>query len=174
MPDPVGVPDITASWADGMGDMQYMGRIKLPQLEYLKTPIELDHWANWFFHIFMDTNSSVPHYKHAPSRLASAYAGTAVYANWVFEDPAIKDPTVWTRGIPTSPQRVGPSKGKFCMDTKKTDMCSDISVDTFPPRGEPAPHDVASLQAGEQPPPFFPSMHALAERVQQRAAQLLI
>merc|ERR1719331_1271154 len=78
MPDPV-----------GMANMQYMGRIKLPQLEYLNVPIELDHWANWFFHIFMDTNKSVPHYGKGPSRLASAYAGTAVYDNWKFEDPNV-------------------------------------------------------------------------------------
>merc|ERR1711976_800852 len=42
MPDPVGVPDISASWAKGLANMQYMGRIKLPELEYLKVPIELD------------------------------------------------------------------------------------------------------------------------------------
>merc|ERR1719352_566340 len=84
-----------------MDKMQYMGRIKLPELEYLKKPIELDHWANWFFHIFMDTNKSVPHYGQAPSRLASAYAGLAVYGNWAMEDPKIKDPEVWRRVIPT-------------------------------------------------------------------------
>jgi len=177
MPDPVGVPDIEASWAQGMAGMQYMGRIKLPELEYLKTPIELDHWANWFFHIFMDTNSSMPHYKKAPSRLASAYAGTAVYNNWVFEDPAIKDPTVWVRGIPTSPQRVGPSKGLMCMDTKKSYMCSNITQHTFPPKGEPVPLGVSTIPAGQQPPPFFPSFRVLGEHLaemKQQAAQLLI
>merc|ERR1719258_995079 len=61
MPDPVGVPDTQAiAPAVGLANMQYMGRIKLPNLEYLNVPIELDHWANWFFHIFMDTNKSVP------------------------------------------------------------------------------------------------------------------
>merc|ERR1719444_355062 len=138
IPDPVGVPDIAASWAKGMSNMQYMGRIKLPKLEYLNTPIELDHWANWFFHIFMDTNKSVPHYGKAPSRLASAYAGTAVYDNWKLEDPKISDPTVWYRGIPTSPEKVGPSKGKYCMDTHKTPICSNISQKSFPPLPEPA------------------------------------
>merc|ERR1711953_566631 len=113
MPDPVGVPDISASWATGLAEMEYMGRIKLPKLEYIETEIELDHWASWFFHIFMDTNTSMPHYGKAPSRLASAYAGTAVYANWVMEDPKIKDPQVWKRGIPMEPEKVGPSKGKF-------------------------------------------------------------
>merc|ERR1712203_1027037 len=100
--------------------------------------IELDHWANWFFHIFMDTNKSMPHYGKAPSRLSSAYAGTAVYANWIMEDPKIRDPDVWHRGIPTEPEKVGPSKGKFCMDTHKDPMCADISQSTFPPKPEPA------------------------------------
>merc|ERR1712032_1075947 len=120
--------------------------------------------ANWFFHIFMDTNTSKPHYAKAPSRLASAYAGTAVYDNWVFEDPAIKDPTVWHRGIPKTAEKVGPSKGKFCMDTKKAAICSNISQVTFPPKGEHAqPSARESLQATQRAPPLFPSMHALVE-----------
>jgi len=54
MPDPVGVPDTQAyGVAKGMAGMQYMGRIRLPELEYLKVPIELDHWATWFFHILL-------------------------------------------------------------------------------------------------------------------------
>merc|ERR1719331_1326768 len=150
MPDPV-----------GMANMQYMGRIKLPQLEYLNVPIELDHWANWFFHIFMDTNKSVPHYGKGPSRLASAYAGTAVYDNWVFEDPKIRDPTVWHRGIPTSPERVGPSHGKYCMDTKKSPICSNISQASFPPAPEPAGSLSntgcgVEMQHAEMRSPFFP------------------
>merc|ERR1711953_423146 len=99
MPDPVGVPDISASWAKGMAGMQYMGRIKLPELEYIKVPIELDHWANWFFHIFMDTNKSAPHYGEAPTRISDnteggAKNGFSVYGRWQFGDPAIADPTV--------------------------------------------------------------------------------
>jgi hypothetical protein len=178
MPDPVGVPDSqNVGPAHGMENMQYMGRIKLPKLEYLNKPIELDHWANWFFHFFMDTNKSAPNYGKAPSRLASAYAGTAVYDNWVFEDPKITDPTVWTRGIPTSPQRVGPSAGKFCMDTQKSAICSDISQTSFPPAPEaagpqssegcaptPAKADIRS--------PFFPAMHKVVEAVEQAKAQL--
>eukprot|EP00933_Yihiella_yeosuensis_P050949 TRINITY_DN4875_c1_g2_i1.p1 TRINITY_DN4875_c1_g2~~TRINITY_DN4875_c1_g2_i1.p1 ORF type:complete len:560 (-),score=135.72 TRINITY_DN4875_c1_g2_i1:211-1890(-) len=158
MPDPVGVPDTQHAFAHGLGEMQYMGRIKLPELEYLKVPIELDHWASWFFHIFMDTNTSQPHYGKAPSRLASAYAGTAVYANWIMEDPKIRDPEVWHRGIPTSPEKVGPSKGKFCMDTHKSPMCSDISQATFPPKPEPAVEGskVAAKHAGSSGLPFFP------------------
>jgi len=60
IPDPVGVPDISASSATGMANMDYMGRIKLPKPEYLDVSIEFDHFANWFFHIFMDTNKRVP------------------------------------------------------------------------------------------------------------------
>jgi len=176
MPDPVGVPDTQASWAHGMDEMQYMGRIKLPELEYLKVPIELDHWASWFFHIFMDTNTSVPHYGKAPSRLASAYAGTAVYANWVMEDPKIRDPDVWTRGIPTHPEKVGPSKGKYCMDTHKDPICSEISQDTFPPKGEPAPPAmiVNKRSAEELRLPFFPSGHKLAEQLASRGDSELV
>jgi hypothetical protein len=171
MPDPVGVPDTqSVSPAVGMANMEYMGRIKLPNLEYLNVPIELDHWANWFFHIFMDTNKSVPHYGKGPSRLASAYAGTAVYANWKFEDPKISQPDVWTKGIPTSPMKVGPDHGKFCMDTKKSPICSNISATTFPPAPEAA---VAASQDGcgteavdhEQVMrgPFFPAAHKVME-----------
>merc|ERR1712110_251635 len=132
----------------------------------LNVPIELDHWANWFFHIFMDTNKSKPHYGKAPSRLASAYAGTAVYDNWVFDDPKKLDPTVWHRGIPTHPERVGPNKGKFCMDTKKIGgICGNISQATFPPAPEPASSPSSGPPAGCGGPaqnnqmraPFFPS-----------------
>merc|ERR1719217_1967785 len=171
VPDPVGVPDTQAlAPAVGLAKMEYMGRIKLPEVEYLKQPMELDHWANWFFHIFMDTNKSVPHYGKAPSRLASAYAGTAVYANWIMEDPKIKDPEVWTRGIPTTPQKFGPAKGKFCMDTKKSPICSNISQATFPPAPEAA---VAASQEGcgteavdqehVMRGPFFPAAHKVME-----------
>jgi len=173
MPDPVGVPDITASWATGMAEMQYMGRIKLPQLEYLKVPIELDHWASWFFHIYMDTNTSMPHYAKAPSRLSSAYAGTAVYHNWVMEDPKIKDPEIWIRGIPTHPERVGPSKGLMCMDTHKSPMCSNITIDTFPPHGEPAPPLTSAKPfATSSRLPFFPTGHTLAELASRAQADV--
>merc|ERR1712232_1195267 len=171
MPDPVGVPDISSSWAKGLDNMQYMGRIKLPELEYLKVPIQLDHWANWFFHIFMDTNTSKPHYAKAPSRLASAYAGTAVYDNWVFEDPKIKDPTVWHRGIPTSPERVGPSHGKYCMDTHKSPICSNISQATFPPAPEAAGSASTAGCGGSAEAdirsPFFPSAHKIIEAIEK-------
>jgi len=189
MPDPVGVPD-TQSYgvSKGMSSMQYMGRIKLPNLEYLNVPIELDHWANWFFHIFMDTNTSMPHYAKAPSRLASAYAGTAVYANWIMEDPKIKDPEVWTRGIPTSPEKVGPWKGKFCGDTKKSFICSNISQSTFPPAPEAwgpegqNPNCNANSEHQQEDKqmrsPFFPAAHsvmeALAKEVASKAKELIV
>ena len=51
-----------------------------PKLEFRGGPVELDHWANWFFHIFMETNKTAPMYGEAPKRLASAYAGMAVSA----------------------------------------------------------------------------------------------
>jgi len=179
IPDPVGVPDIAASWSKGMSNMQYMGRIKLPKLEYLDTPIELDHWASWFFHIFMDTNTSVPHYGKAPSRLASAYAGTAVYANWIFEDPKIRDPEVWFRGIPTSPMRVGPDAGHFCMNPKKLDLCANISQATFPPKGQPASDDwkihlaMMADKLAQLGMPFFPGQHSLTDVASQLTSKQL-
>mmetsp|Transcript_156013 Transcript_156013/g.500289 ORF Transcript_156013/g.500289 Transcript_156013/m.500289 type:complete len:197 (-) Transcript_156013:190-780(-) len=178
IPDPVGVPDISASSATGMANMDYMGRIKLPKPEYLDVSIEFDHFANWFFHIFMDTNKSMPHYGKAPSRLASAYAGTAVYNNWIMGDPKIKDPEVWHRGIPTSPMKVGPDAGKFCLDAKKVDFCANISQSTFPPQGELASAARASEAAAGLP--FFPGKHSLDELVQHlkvasaQIAQLMI
>lgn len=176
MPDPVGVPNIAAAvmpnkdghHATKLADMEYMGRIKLAPIEYLGRTVELDHWANWFFHIFMEVNKTSPFYAKAPRRLASAYAGMAVYDNWVFEDPKIKNPDIWYRGIPTTPEKVGPSAGKYCMDTQKVGKyCGTISQKTFPMKGEPA------VDAGTQglPPaagfgsPFFPSGHAFAEHV---------
>jgi len=174
MPDPVGVPDITASSAKTLANMQYMGRIKLAPIEYLdgKRTVELDHWANWFFHIFMETNKSSPYYGKAPRRLASAYAGTAVYDNWVMEDPTIKNPDIWHRGIPTSPERVGPSKGKFCMDTKKVgDYCSSISADTFPQSLlDWAPKSSSSASKSEQLG-LFPAHQVLAEHLSESRAR---
>jgi len=182
MPDPVGVPD-TQSYgiAKGMSNMKYMGRIKLPELEYLKVPIELDHWADWFFHIFMDTNKSSPHYSIAPTRLGSAYAGTAVYANWQIGDPKLLDPTVWNRGIPTSPERVGPSHGKFCMDTQHSPICSNISQASFPPAPEAAgtlskDGCGVEMQHDKVQSPFFPSAHTIMEAIEKakKVQELLV
>jgi len=137
--DPVGVPDVAHLRTSGLvpegGDgMEFLGRINITISEHTGETVEVDHWANWFFHVFMDVDETVPHYGKAPRRLASAYAGTATYANWVLADPKLADPTVWTRGIPTKPERVGPDHGKFCMNPQKIDMCSNISVTTFPPK----------------------------------------
>lgn len=131
--DPVGVPDVHHSRTDGLDEMQYFGRINITLSEYDGSSVVVDHWANWFFHVFMEVDKSVPHYGKAPKRLASAYAGTATYENWDLKDPKIKDPTVWYRGIPVHPERVGPDHGKFCMNPQKLDMCNNISTTTFPP-----------------------------------------
>merc|ERR1712070_162612 len=77
--DVVGVPTTQT-----MRNLQYMGRIWLPHLEFVGGGIELDHWANWFFHIFMDTNTTVPHFGQAPSRISDntgscAKTGFSVY-----------------------------------------------------------------------------------------------
>lgn len=135
--DPVGVPDTIHARTDGVipedSEMQYLGRINLTLAEVDGSTVLVDHWANWFFHIFMDVDPNVPHYGRAPRRLASAYAGEATYDNWVFADPAIADPTVWNRGIPTHPMKVGPDHGKFCLNPTKVPMCGNISQATFPP-----------------------------------------
>jgi hypothetical protein len=44
--DVVGVPSTQT-----LQNLQYMGRIRLPRLEFADYPVELDHWANWFFHV---------------------------------------------------------------------------------------------------------------------------
>jgi len=184
MADPVGVPNIAAAAMPNkdnkpgtgtkLGDMEYMGRIKIAPIEYLGRTVELDHWANWFFHIFMETNTTSPFYGKAPRRLGSAYAGLAVYDNWVFEDPKIKNPDIWYRGIPTTKEKVGPSKGKYCMDTKKIGKyCGTVSQQTFPPKGERATSAGVSgtpEQAGFSNP-FFPSGHAFAEHVTRTTAE---
>jgi hypothetical protein len=113
---------------------RYLGRINLTLAEADGAVVTLDHWANWFFHVFMEVDKSVPWYGKAPRRLASAYAGTACYDNWNLTDPLLADTTVWKRGIPTSPMRVGPDHGKFCMNPQNVTMCSNISQTTFPPK----------------------------------------
>jgi hypothetical protein len=138
VPDPVGVPDTGALRTKGIDEMQYLGRIKLTLAEHNGEVVELDHWANWFFHVFMDVNKSVPHYGLAPKRLASAYAGTAIYDNWTIGDPKILDPTVWYREIPTRPERVGPDHGDYCMNPTNATDCVNISDTTFPPQPEGA------------------------------------
>merc|ERR550537_254727 len=140
-----------------------MGRIELDPIEYLNVKVELDHWANWFFHIFMETDKASPVYGKAPKRLASAYAGMAVYSNWSFADPQIARPDVWNAGIPTSPERVGPDHGKYCLNPKKVDYCNNISQSSFPP-----PPDAAGQLAASKStlaPAFFPLKPELDQRL---------
>jgi len=138
MPDPVGVPDTQSiAPAVGLANMQYMGRIKLPELEYLHVPIELDHWANWFFHIFMDTNASAPHYGRAPSRISDSFVGVpktgvSVYGRWTFKDPAIEDPDIWHRGLPADSEETE----EGCVNADGSPACDHISQTTFPPKGQ--------------------------------------
>lgn len=80
--DPVGVPDVHHSRTEGLDEMKYLGRINITLSEYDNSTVTVDHWANWFFHVFMELDTSLAHYGKAPKRLASAYAGTAVYGNW--------------------------------------------------------------------------------------------
>jgi hypothetical protein len=141
--DPVGVPDVHHQRSQGLDqdDMEYLGRINLTLSEWDGRTVTLDHWANWFFHVFMAVDETVAgeHFGKAPERLASAYAGTACYQNWNLTDPKLADPTVWFRGIPKSPERVGPSHGKYCMNPSKLDICNNISQTSFPPAPEAAP-----------------------------------
>jgi hypothetical protein len=153
IPDPVGVPDITMTEAPGLAEMDYLGRIKI-QIEYEDREVELEHWANWFFHIFMETDSTSPFYKQAPKRLSSAYAGMAVYTNWVFDKPEKVRPDVWSAGIPTHPEKVGPDHGKFCLNPKKAEFCNNISQTTFPPPPDAPGMEVASKST--LAPTYFP------------------
>jgi len=168
--DPVGVPDVAHERTAGLAEMEYLGRINLTLAEYDKSVIEVDHWANWFFHVFMDTDKSVPHYGKAPARLASAYAGTAVYKNWDLRDPKIADPTVWNRGIPKTPEKVGPDHGKYCMNPQKIAMCNNISQATWPPK--PAAAESSSSLSAAQWQALHRSFMPSFSKVQEQAAQL--
>jgi hypothetical protein len=165
IPDPVGVPDITTTEANGLANMEYMGRVKI-DVEYGNGWIELDHWANWFFHIFMETDTSAPMYGKAPKRLASAYAGMAVYSNWTLGDPKVLRPDVWYGGIPTTPEKVGPDHGKFCMNPKKVPQCGNISQATFPPPPD-APGRGPLAAKGLLAPAFFPMKPEMDDAVHQ-------
>jgi len=130
--DIVGVPIFQAMGPGHMQNWQYMGRIRLPELEFVGGAIELDHWANWFFHIFMDTNKSSPHYGKAPSRISDnmdvpGKNGFSVYGQWDFGDPASVDPNVWHRGLPAEEEEA-------CPNTDDSPECVHISQSTFPPK----------------------------------------
>lgn len=89
----------------------------------------------------MDTNKSVPHYGRAPSRISDNSAGSpktglSVYGKWQFEDPAIQDPAIWHRGLPTA-KEASSLGGKGCVNADGSPVCNNISQSTFPPgRGE--------------------------------------
>jgi hypothetical protein len=151
--------------------MEYMGRIKLDPIEYLNKTVVLDHWAYWFFHIFMDTDPNSEVFGKAPLRLGSAYAGFAVYSNWEFGPPAAKDPEVWTRGIPTKPMAVGPDKGKMCINPKKVDYCADIRQTNFPPAPEAAPSEA---QRTAKTNPFFPHGDAVLSHIHEQLAKEIV
>lgn len=161
--DPVGMVDAPAATLPGLADMTYKGRI-LIDLEYdeelpgvYPDYVEMDHWVTYFFHIFMRTdNPEDPLFGMVPIRLASAYAGFAVYHNWTLADPTTvpnfavdvggaADSNVWSRGIPTGDdvidQGAGPpwTWGKYCNNAQAgfqgVDVCNDVmntGRDVFP------------------------------------------
>lgn len=140
VPDPVGVPDASMTRAPGLKDLEYLGRINLAPIEYLGRTVEMEHYANWFFHVFMEVNASDHAYGKAPIRLASAYAGTAVYQDWIFEDPEITYPGIFSVDIPTTASDLG-KFGKYCLNPTQLDSCSLVkTIDdeegpaTWPPK----------------------------------------
>merc|ERR1712146_201217 len=113
-----------------------MGRIRLPDLEFLGGLRELDHWANWFFHIFMDTNASAPHYSKAPSRISDSSSGApktgfSVYGRWSFSNPVLEDPTIWYRGLPTG-SNMSDSVSSKCVNADGSHVCENVSQSSFP------------------------------------------
>ena len=52
-----------------------MGRINI-KMEYSGEYVELDHWANWFFHIFMGTDKNHYTYAKAPQVGNGTVTGT--------------------------------------------------------------------------------------------------
>ncbi len=134
--DPVGFPDVTSTRATGVSDMKYYGRIKLAPIEYLGRTVELDHYANWFFQLFMEVNTSAPNYGKSPIRLTSAYSGTAVYRNWIFADPNVTRPGIFSADIPTTPDEKLADSGKYCLNPTLWEDCS--LVKTFDDEEGPA------------------------------------
>jgi hypothetical protein len=140
IPDPVGIPDVSATRKDGLANLEYLGRLKLAPIEYLGRTVTLDHYANWFFHVFMEVNETAPNYGKSPIRLASAYAGTAVYENWKFEDPEIAHPGIFTADVPTT-RATNDAFGRYCLNPQGREACIRLSViededgpPTWPPK----------------------------------------
>jgi hypothetical protein len=127
-------------------------------------PIKKHIRANWFFHIFMDTNASAPHYGRAPRRISSTLTahlnvhlhaqltvqlnaprrisdssagmqrtGFSEYGQWTFGDPALRDPQVWTRGLPTPHDAAA---GRGCGNPGGKKVCANVTQATFPPKVE--------------------------------------
>jgi hypothetical protein len=152
--DPVGMVDVPATQVPGLADMKYAGRI-LIDLEYddelnglYPDLVEMDHWVTYFFHIFMRTdNKDDALHGKVPIRLASAYAGFAVYFDWKLGNPAnftndavdvggALDVDVWNRGIPEGddlierPNGAPWTWGKYCNNAQNgfagVDVCNDV------------------------------------------------
>lgn len=130
VPDPVGFPDFSASRKDGLANLEYLGRLKLAPIEYLGRTVTMDHYANWFFHVFMEVNETAPNYGKSPIRLASAYAGTAVYQDWIFADPEITHPGIFGADIPTTPAQGDffASHGRYCLNPQNKYGCTKVKV----------------------------------------------
>ena len=126
--DVVGVPTL-----QHLQHLEYKGRIRLPELEFVGGSVVLDHWANWFFHIFMDTNRTSPHFGRAPTRISDSSPGLqktgfSVYGEWRFGDPALRDPDIWRRDLPAGPPG--------CANPDRNAVCVNISRANFPPPAE--------------------------------------
>jgi hypothetical protein len=93
------------------------------------------HWES-NHQIFMDTNTSAPHYGQAPSRVSDNFGGSpktgfSVYGKWQFGDPAVADPTIWHQGLPTAQEA---SQGSFtCANAGGSPACENVSQGNFPP-----------------------------------------
>lgn len=148
IPDPVGVPDVSATRRGGLANLEYLGRIKLAPIEYLGRTVEMDHYANWFFHVMMEVNESVPNYGKSPIRLASAYAGTAVYQNWVLEDPNITHPDIFLADMPTTADEHLADSGKYCLNPTFFEPC--LTVKPFSDEAGPATWPPMSPGHGDQ------------------------
>jgi hypothetical protein len=140
IPDPVGIPDVSMTRKDGLAHLEYLGRLKLAPIEYLGRTVVMDHYANWFFHVFMEVNETAPNYKRSPIRLASAYAGTAVYKDWIFQDPEVTHPGIFSADVPTTAANPD-TFGKYCLNPTKRETCKHVKViedeegpPTWPPK----------------------------------------
>merc|ERR1719215_634912 len=137
VPDPVGMPDVTATRKAGLDDLTYLGRAEIG-VEYINKTVVVEHYANWFFHVFMSTDTEDPAYGKAPIRLASAYAGTAVYQDWIFADPEVTHPGIFTVDVPTHSAPF-PMFGEFCLNpTRQVSPHPCAHIKTFDDDAGPA------------------------------------